>query len=439
MITADVACLAGYVALAIGLSALVRTDPTDRGRTALIDAGIVVTPIAVVGWIYLIGPTIGDPAITWAQRLVATAFPLGDLLCLALVVRLVAGRRRQRRPRQHRVDRHDRRPGSTATRSYRSHADRRRRDRSACTLVIGAVVLLLAADAMFLSVALHADHLGNRWSSGWSTALSLAAYCVLGAAGSRPLRRTDTVRGADDDLLSTRRLVLLAAAALVTPLLLAVQWFRGQEVTVPLVVIGTVVSFLLVVARMVGLIHALEFSRSQLRFEANHDLLTGLPNRQSFTRSLDAALAAGLPGALLFVDLDRFKLVNDTLGHQAGDEVLIEVAGILRECVRAGDAVARLAGDEFVVMIEGSELDEATTIAGRLVDRLYIERRTSCSSSGATTVGTDGVLSVTASVGMVTWAADTRPERAHQLLRAADHAMYRAKHAAGDRMVIASV
>ncbi len=409
---AHVVSVTTYLALALGLSALVRTDPTDRGRTALIDAGILVTPIALAGWIYLVGPSVSDPTITWMQRVVAAASPLGDLLCVALVIRLVAGGSRRppksRHPRSRHLERRQRRAG----------------DGSALPFVVGAVVLLLAADAILLSSTVHDDHLGHRGSG----AAAIAAFGVLGAAGARPLRRADASRRSDHALLSTTRLVLLAAAALVTPLLLAVQWWRGVAVTVPLVVIGTVISFLLVVARMAGLVHALEFSRSQLRFEADHDLLTGLPNRQLFTRHLDDVLAAGAPGALLFVDLDRFKLINDTLGHQIGDSVLVEVADLLRAGVRSDDVVARLAGDEFVVLIPACTEDEAEAIAARLVDRLHVRRQTN-----------DEVLMVTASVGMVWWDAGTTPDRAHQLVRAADHAMYEAKHAAGGRLAIARV
>ena len=227
--------------------------------------------------------------------------------------------------------------------------------------------------------------------------------------------------------LSRRRLSLLAVAALVTPTMLAIQWVRSAELTVPLVVGGTVVSFLLVVARMSGLVQALESSRSQLRFEATHDALTGLPNRQLFGTRLDELLRRGDAGALLFVDLDRFKAVNDTLGHHEGDQVLVEVSKLLRAAVRSSDTAARLAGDEFVVLIRSDNSTEVLIIAQRLVDSVRVTRM----------AGVDPIV-VTASVGMAQWPANTSPDRADQLLKAADDAMYDAKHLHGNTLVIAA-
>ena len=182
-------------------------------------------------------------------------------------------------------------------------------------------------DIIFLSSTLSDTYV----SGGWSDGLYLVSYVALGAtAMDRSVAEIGNPRPPTEVSLSRRRLGLLAVAALVTPTMLAIQWIRSAELTVPLVVGGTVVSFLLVVARMSGLVQALESSRSQLRFEATHDALTGLPNRQLFGTRLDELLRRGDAGALLFVDLDRFKAVNDTLGHHEGDQVLIEVSKLLR-------------------------------------------------------------------------------------------------------------
>ncbi|WP_304623507.1 diguanylate cyclase, partial [Raoultella sp. 18098] len=95
----------------------------------------------------------------------------------------------------------------------------------------------------------------------------------------------------------------------------------------------------------------------RIRFLAHHDVLTELPNRslcvQRLQAGLDQAALSGERLAVLFIDLDRFKEVNDTLGHAAGDLLLQRVAQRLLECVRASDTVARLGGDEFVVLVEG--------------------------------------------------------------------------------------
>jgi diguanylate cyclase (GGDEF)-like protein len=155
----------------------------------------------------------------------------------------------------------------------------------------------------------------------------------------------------------------------------------------------------------------------ELRRRAFHDALTGLPNRALFEDRMRRALAAtGRGGAIavLFVDLDDFKTVNDSLGHAAGDELLRLVAGRIDEILRPGDTVARLGGDEFAVLLEqvgGPE--EAEAVALRLLEALR---------APATLAGRR--LEVRASVGIATSQAGTAPG---DLLRDADAAMYEAK------------
>ena len=115
--------------------------------------------------------------------------------------------------------------------------------------------------------------------------------------------------------------------------------------------------------------------REEIQRLAYHDSLTGLANRASFLESLDRAIARAAPEqrllALLFLDLDDFKPVNDALGHAAGDELLVAVAERLRAAVRKTDAVARLGGDEFAVLLTDVEHpDTAGALAGKLVDRI---------------------------------------------------------------------
>lgn len=393
--SADVAYLAGYPLLAIGLASLVKRGPAS-GRSALIDAGIVVTPLAVAGWVYLIEPLASQAGVGAVARAVSAAYPIGDLLCIAVLVRLLAG-----------------------------FDGRSRSGQPALGILIVGLASLLLGDLVFLFVALNDTYI----SGGWSDGMYLASYVALGvAAWSTSIRDIGTPQPARDVSLSRRRLVLLAVAALAIPSLLAVQWARGAQITVPLVVGGTIVSFLLVVARMSGLVQALEVSRSKLRFEATHDALTGLPNRQLCNGHLDELLSSGRAGAMLFVDLDHFKLINDTLGHHVGDEVLVEVAAVLRRTVREDDFVARLAGDEFVVLIPSDNDTELLMIAQRIVDGLRVTR-----GQG------DKRLMVTASVGLVRWPPATAPDAAHQLMRAADSAMYDAKRSNGDQMVIAGL
>lgn len=154
----------------------------------------------------------------------------------------------------------------------------------------------------------------------------------------------------------------------------------------------------------------------RLRHRALHDPLTGLPNRALFRERMERALAgtAARGVAVLLLDLDGFKAVNDGLGHDAGDQVLITVGQRLATCLRAGDVAARVGGDEFALLIErASTPGDAEAVAARVLRAL----RAPIPLAG-------GEASVSASVGI---AMATYPVHASEFLRAADAALYRAK------------
>lgn len=154
---------------------------------------------------------------------------------------------------------------------------------------------------------------------------------------------------------------------------------------------------------------------------AFYDALTGLQNRSSFMLSFDQILGRAArdrhPVACLFIDLDGFKTVNDSLGHQAGDHVLMVVAQILRDAVRGSDIVGRLGGDEFVVVLSSiSKPADAATVAEKIMRA--IDRPIEVSGKPAR---------VTASIGISFYPEDA--EDAESLLQLADEAMYEAKNA----------
>jgi diguanylate cyclase (GGDEF)-like protein/PAS domain S-box-containing protein len=168
-------------------------------------------------------------------------------------------------------------------------------------------------------------------------------------------------------------------------------------------------------------------AEDRLRHDATHDELTGLPNRSTFMEHLRRLLersrrsGRGMKFAVLFLDFDRFKRVNDSLGHLAGDQLLAAISRRLRECVRPGDTVARLGGDEFGVVLERlGEVTEATRVA----DRIHQTLRDPFDIQGLEVL-------ITTSIGIAVGS------RAYQnpmdLLRDADTAMYRAKAAGKGR------
>lgn len=158
------------------------------------------------------------------------------------------------------------------------------------------------------------------------------------------------------------------------------------------------------------------------------DPLTGLPNRVFFLSRLERALARSLEDgtsvAVLFLDLDRFKLINDSLGHEVGDQLLIAVGHRLKRAVRPGDIVARFGGDEMIVLLEGvSELDETISVADRIIDGIR----------DPLVVG-DHEVSISTSVGI----AFSEPDLcdANLLIRNADIALYRAKELGASRYTV---
>ncbi len=166
----------------------------------------------------------------------------------------------------------------------------------------------------------------------------------------------------------------------------------------------------------------------EIRRLANHDPLTGLPNRRLFLELIHFELAEARRNqgkmGLLFLDLDRFKEVNDTLGHEAGDDLLKAVAGRLKSAIRASDAAARIGGDEFSVLLAGiTRLEDITTTAQKILD-VFREKFI---------LGEREFL-ITMSVGISIYPDDS--EDIETLFRYADMAMYRAKDRGGNSFAV---
>ncbi|HET7756826.1 MAG TPA: EAL domain-containing protein [Steroidobacteraceae bacterium] len=181
-----------------------------------------------------------------------------------------------------------------------------------------------------------------------------------------------------------------------------------------------------VVVRLLADIAARRDAEESLSWQATHDTLTELANRRQFeamlARQLESARGQGQRHAVLYVDLDQFKVVNDTCGHQAGDRLLRDLTGLLQTRVRTSDTIARLGGDEFGVLLEGCTREQATRIAENVRQAIRDFRFV----WGAST------LSVGASIGIVQIRAET--ENVTSVMSAADIACYAAKDAGRNRI-----
>jgi diguanylate cyclase (GGDEF)-like protein len=174
-------------------------------------------------------------------------------------------------------------------------------------------------------------------------------------------------------------------------------------------------------AELQKLLREQERLQSELAYRALHDPLTGLANRTMFEERIDQAFRVSERGvAVLWIDLDHFKEVNDIFGHEVGDEMLLAVADLLRDVLRDTDDIARMGGDEFAVVLPNVSEDEAHTVGERVLAAL---------------TNRDGFrLQIGASVG-VSWQRNAIGD-SRVLIRRADNAMYRAKAAGGGMLVM---
>jgi diguanylate cyclase (GGDEF)-like protein len=249
----------------------------------------------------------------------------------------------------------------------------------------------------------------------------VVAYTALGAALIHPSVTSITGTERESVGLTPSRLAFLGVALAVNPAIVGVEFLIGRDTDMVLFTIASLLIVPLVVTR-IGLLakwHA--DAERRLRDLACLDELTGLANRRALTSHLAGLLdrvahgpAAG--AVVLYLDLDDFKVVNDTYGHATGDQLLREIAERLRSCVRASDLVARFGGDEFVIVLEGPlNAVDATVLPAieRALDEPFDL----------------GELTIVArsSLGLASVAAGQRADT-EMLLSRADATMYQVKH-----------
>jgi diguanylate cyclase len=338
---ADVFYLGGMGLIVIAILWLARGRLPAGDRASLLDALIVAVGVGMLSWVFLMAPIVADETASFLEIAVALAYPALDILLLGVLVRLVLA------------------PGAQP---------------ASLRLIIGALVAFLLADYPYAILAMSDGYAtGNLVDAGW-----LIGAALWGAAALHPtmVRIAEPVDRSGADAFSTWRLVLLASASLMGPAVLVIQWLAGSQIDVPVVAAGCVVLFLLVILRLEGVVGALRTTlderrvlEKELERRALHDPLTGLANRVLFHDRLGVALSRRQGSvAVMFLDLDDFKTVNDAYGHAAGDKVLRAVADALAGATRPEDTVARLGGDEFAVLLaDNPDRYEASLVAGRLL------------------------------------------------------------------------
>ncbi|WP_157042005.1 putative bifunctional diguanylate cyclase/phosphodiesterase [Nitriliruptor alkaliphilus] len=395
---ADGPYVLGWLAIVVGVGALVR-DP-DRGRrlAVTLDAGVITLAGAVLLWLLVVADLVRDGEASGLELVVSLAYPVLDLALLGILVALLLDRRR-----------------ATPT----SH------------LIALAAGVQLVADVVYArGVPLEIYATGDPADLGW-----LLAYVLLAAAALHPSADRIGAIGAAPEALSHRRVLLLWVTVVSTTALAVAAGYptvdASPQLTYTHVAVGAGATLLmasLVLWRLAlaatSLSEALAERGSlqrQLEHEASHDALTGLANRRRFTE-VSQREASRRDAAVVFVDLDRFKEINDRLGHTAGDEVLQVVSSRLTGALRPGDLAARLGGDEFAALVHDVGPEELEEVAARL---LHLIR-----GPIVLTNGTE--VHVDASVGTARANGD---EDCRDLLHDADVAMYEAKRAGRSRVM----
>jgi diguanylate cyclase (GGDEF)-like protein len=382
----DAFLLPGYLLALATLRRLLRLRGT-RDPDAALDVAVVTVGAALLSISYVVAPALQHSTLPGWTAVVVAVYPVLDVVLLALLA-LLAFTARERSP--------------------------------SLVLVSGAMLSLLVGDIGY-------NLLGSR---GQLTAPPvfdapyLVAFGLLGAAALHPsMRWVGAGHHERVQAWSWQRLAVLVPALLVPSLLiipdanlpLFVRWVQALGAT------GLVAAIVVRAGRAVR-----EQSASRRVFEhlATHDALTGLANRPALNELLEQELALGHPVNVLFIDLDGFKLVNDSWGHAVGDELLLQVAERLRRHLPPDVVISRAGGDEFILVTPTRRHDADGSV---FADHVIAELSQPYSLSV-------GDVVVTPSIGVVS-TATAGEHTADALVRDADTAMYRAKDAGRSRAV----
>jgi diguanylate cyclase (GGDEF)-like protein len=393
-LTMPVLALPALLSLAVEPPPHAGTRQRYGSAVYFLDGVVVVGSLFILTWSTALGAVVRSVAPTAPAFVVAVAYPTTDLMLVVIVVLLAVT---NRVPRQL---------------------------RGQLWLLGSGLVAISASDSIFAYlVSVGADEMPPATNVGFILGPLLIAIAGLATRDEPPAHRR--VEPARNRAVELTHLLLPYVLAGITGAVVAVQSALGIRIDAVEASVAWIVVTMVLLRQMItllqntALLEHISAAQAELTFRALHDPLTGLANRTLFGERLVDAMdrhrQLGQPFALVLIDLDDFKAVNDDLGHNAGDQLLHAVAERLRGCVRAADTVARLGGDEFAVVLDG--VGETPAIVSQ---RILAALRQPFRIEGQ-------MLRLGASLGVVEPSPEERDLTADVLLHRADGAMYAGK------------
>ena len=391
----DLLALPGYLLLAGGLLGFSRQGVRGphRQSSVVLDGLIAALAFAAIAWVFAIQPLLLRQGAPLSVTLVMIAYPSLSSFMVVVTLRIAFN------PDQEHVP--------------------------AYWFLLAGMTFMFVGDVAYLLADANLAQIRAQFLD-----LPYAlAYLGAGAAAIHVSMRKLTELGRQRPMGASRLRVAIVAVALVIPALLTLA-DHGSAADRAVLCLLMLAMTAAAVLRIVQALQTAESSEARLVHQAHHDSLTGLPNRrmmeQHLSQLLDRTAADSTSVALLYLDLDRFKLINDTHGHGHGDELLIDVAQRLRTSVRPTDLVSRIGGDEFMIVL-GDVVGVFQALD--LADRLRASLRAPFVVRGMS-------FYVSASIGLAFASGDDPAATTEALVRDADTAMYQAKDAGRDAVAI---
>jgi len=391
----DYVVVPGYVVVAVSIGGFVHARWRGRGRDldAVLDSLVASLAALTVAWVYLMTPLFEQDTPV-SVRLSLAIYPPLSVFIAALTARIAFT------------------GGGRMTAAQR--------------LFMAAMLFMVLGDVLFTLGDARLVQVPQRFGDG---AYALA-FLAMGVTFLHPTMRGLSDPVSSDDTAPGRGRLALVAVSLVIPAVVSV-FQTGQARAARAVLVVIVLSLTVVVVFRV--FRALrQHADSEARFAhlASHDRLTGLPNRtyvlERIGRLASEVRTGSAPAAVIFLDVDGFKLVNDSGGHSLGDELLVCIAQRLKEHVRPGDVVARIGGDEFIIVLQGVVDQHGSQELAERICRCFIEP--------FAVRGAD--IYSSASLGLVFIDSRNAGGGAESFIRDADTAMYQAKAAGRDGVAV---